>query len=869
MKHYIAENPELLSEWDHERNADICRFPESTSAGVDQKVYWICKQGHSWQATPANRWRGQGCPVCVGKTILVGYNDLGSTHPELVEEWHMSLNDSIFPTQVTSGSNRRVWWQCRACGYTWRTSVANRVRGTGCPTCAKQRQGETRVAQHIEQNGSFADHYPLLAAEWDTKQNAVSPNEVSMHSHSYAWWLCSACGHSWKTTVYHRTVRESGCPACSNKVVTRGNCLATTHPRLLLRWNDQRNTDITPYMVTAGSQKKVWWLCENHHEWECTVNAMVHGAQCPICCGQKVLSGYNDLATVNPRIASEWHPSLNGDMKPTQFTAGSSRMKVWWLCSRGHEYRARISARTHGTGCPICDKERKTSFAEQAIVFYLSKLVPVENRYLLRGRTEIDIYLPTLQIGIEYDGMYFHSTDQARLRERIKDAEIRECGVRLIRVKETSTATVDSDDIIFCVPDTNYRYLKSVLAKILRQIGISATDEFIDSISPVSDMPQIVSNYLHLEKENSLAAKDPHLAAEWHPTQNGFVTPELVSHASGKKFWWLGACGHEWQMSVDARSHGNGCPICAGKQVLIGYNDLETTHPAIAAEWDYAKNAPRVPTEVTYGSSKKVWWLCCEGHSYEATPSNRSLGKGCPICANVRKGATRHSNHIQQHDCLAVTHPALCYEWHHERNGAITPNNVTRGSEHKVWWLCANGHDYQATIANRVHGRGCPVCAGKKIVAGINDLVTKNPDLYADWDGDKNSEVPQLISPNSHKKVWWKCHVCGHQWQATIHSRNSGVGCPMCARKHTGMTHRTRALNIKGSLADRNPALAAQWHPVRNGALTPSAVTAGCDQKAWWVCPVCQYEWYASIGSRNRGHGCPRCCKQKGKTSLE
>lgn len=865
-KKFISENASLLAEWDWERNAAIGRFPETTSRGVDKKVHWKCALGHTWEATPGNRWQGQGCPICAGKSVLAGFNDLQSKSPTVAEEWHLIKNGDLLPTQLTYGSNKRVWWQCKTCGNEWQTSVANRVRGTGCPICGKVKQGAIKVQKHIEENGSFADRFPKLLQEWDYSLNEISPQDVSVRSHRRIWWKCEICNHSWGTTVYHRTVRNSGCPACANKTTTFDNCLATSHPDILTKWNYEKNTDITPQDVTAGSsRKKVWWICDKGHEWESTVTAIVNGGICPVCCGQKVLPGYNDLATTNPELAAEWHPTKNGELLPTQFTAGSSRENIWWLCSRGHEYQARIANRSHGSGCPICDKERKSSFPEQTIFYYLGLLTKAENRYLYEGKTEIDIYLPEYSVGIEYDGYYYHRGVDAQHKEAKKDNLLRSKGIRIIRVKEVKDLNNYSDieDVIYCKHDAGYQYLKGVIEKLILHIGLNVEEGFIDGIDINHATPIILSAYLQYEKANSLAVKSPDIAAEWHPSRNGCVTPEMVSYASGRKVWWLGKCGHEWQMSVDNRNHGMGCPICANKQVLVGFNDLQTTHSELALEWDYAKNVTVQPTEITYGSKKKVWWICSEGHSYQATPSNRAWGKACPICGQAKRARNKHLNHILKHDCLDITHPTLCTEWDYEKNGEVTPDMVTLGSDFKAWWKCENGHEYQSTVANRVAGKGCPICSGHKVVPGINDLATINPKLVEDWDYEKNTDDPHTSSPNSSKKAWWKCACCGNEWQAQIHSRNSGVGCPVCARTRITEGQRKRAIQKSGSLAEKNPLLSSQWHPTKNGEMTPTQITPGSDYKAWWICPDCGHEWAAAVGSRNRGHGCPRCSKKK------
>ena len=296
------------------------------------------------------------------------------------------------------------------------------------------------------------------------------------------------------------------------------------------------------------------------------------------------------------------------------------------------------------------------------------------------------------------------------------------------------------------------------------------------------DSSIIYSQYIEGKKQNSLAEKETELTKEWHPTKNGYLRPNMISFSSAKKVWWLGKCGHEWQASVDNRRHGNGCPICAGFQVLEGYNDLATIFPELAKEWCLERNGDLLPTQVTRGSRKKVWWICSEGHEYESSVSNRVFGRGCPVCGVRRRGELRIKNKIAKEGSLAETNQKLSSEWHPTRNGDLKPENVTRGSDRKVWWKCERGHEYEATISNRSYGKGCPICAGKKIVQGINDLATMNPKLASEWSYQSNQELmPVQVSPNSHKKVWWICDQ-GHEWEAQIKSRNMGTGCPICAK---------------------------------------------------------------------------------------
>lgn len=670
-----------MEEWDWKKNDDINIYPDSISIGSEKKIYWKCSQGHTWMAAPNNRKRGQGCPICAGRKVQIGYNDLAFKNPQVAAEWHPTKNGDLLPTQVTSGSHKKVWWLCKECGNEWETSVANRVFGKGCPICGRKKQGFTKEQNLVNQQGSFAFHHPDLLQEWDYEKNEVDPQRITKDSSRRVWWHCAICGHSWITTVSHRTKRNSGCPACANKITTIHNCLETTYPQVLKKWNYERNQTISPKDITAGSNKKAWWICEKGHEWEASVVSIVNGGVCPVCCGQRVEVGYNDLATKNPVLAKEWHPTKNGTLLPTQFTSGSSKIKIWWICAKGHKYQATISSRSCGTGCPICTKEQKTSFPEQAIFYYLGKITHVENRYLFDGKTEIDIYLPEFKIGIKYDGYYYHTGDKAAEKEYKKDTLLMRKGISIIRVKEVKNINEyqDNDKTIFCINAGNYSYLKEVIEKIIQRLPTSENDYVNLDIDVEHDSPIIMSQYIQVEKQNSLAVKNPELAAEWHPTRNGYITPEMVSYASGKKVWWLGNCGHERLAVIANRIAGNGCPICSNKKVLEGFNDLQTTHPQLVEEWDYTKNSSLLPKLVTYGSDKKVWWICSEGHSFQATISNRCNGKSCPYCSNTKV--------LKGYNDLASQYPDIAAEWDYNRNNE-TPDNVVAGSNKKVWWKC-------------------------------------------------------------------------------------------------------------------------------------------------------------------------------------
>lgn len=338
---------ELLMQWDTQRNLPVT--PDGISRGSKKKAWWRCPNGHTWQAAVHTRTgSGTGCPVCAGKVALAEENDLLTLYPDLARQWHPDLNGTLTPEQVLPGSHKVVWWVCEK-GHQWRAQIKSRVSGCGCPVCAN------RAIQREEND--LATQFPQLAAQWHpTKNGAITPHAVAPGAHRKVWWICPK-GHEWQATVASRTSCGNGCPVCTGKKVVSGqNDLASHFPAVAAQWHPAKNGTLTPQQVTPHSNRKVWWRCEKGHDYQAAVGARtVSGSGCPYCAGRKVLCGFNDLATLEPDVAKQWHPTLNGTLTPEMVTVGSRR-KVWWECEQGHVWQAVVYSRAgvQKSGCPIC-----------------------------------------------------------------------------------------------------------------------------------------------------------------------------------------------------------------------------------------------------------------------------------------------------------------------------------------------------------------------------------------------------------------------------------------------------------------------------------------------------------------------------------
>jgi hypothetical protein len=357
-----------------------------------------------------------------------------------------------------------------------------------------------------------------------------------------------------------------------------------------------------------------------------------------------------------------------------------------------------------------------------------------------------------------------------------------------------------------------------------------------------------------LTLDNTLLACFPAVAAEWHPTKNGTLIPAGISRGNGRKVWWQ--CSkdpaHVWRTSVTNRTGGGrGCPMCAG-HVATKTTSLRAKCPKVAQEWHPTKNGALGPGDVTPGSSRKVWWQCHKDalHVWQAVIANRTgEGSGCPACSGLV--ATWRTS-------LLVLFPRIAKEWHPTKNGRLVPADVRPGSPRIAWWRCRRdpSHEWKARVTDRAgpKKRGCPMCSGR-VATPATSLAAKIPEIAKQWHPTKNRGLgPGDVKPYSNRKVWWQCpRDATHAWRAVVGSRaGRRTGCPICSNK---------VATPATSLAARFPDLAAEWHPTRNGRLRPERVVAGGTRKVWWQCRADpSHAWRAQIGDRSRlGRGCPAC----------
>ena len=565
-----------------------------------------------------------------------------------------------------------------------------------------------------------------MLQEWDyEKKNSLSlfPDKLGSGSNKVVWWKCPQ-GHEYDMRVTQRS-RGQGCPYCSNTRVLAGyNDLATTNPEVLGQWDYQKNS-LKPEEVMHGSHETVWWICKAGHSYQQPINKKTsRNTGCPVCSGHLTVPGVNDFATVYPELAKEWHPTKNEGLLPSEISKKNGR-KVWWLCKYGHEWQATPHDRaTDNTGCPYCSKRRLTSFPEQAIFFYIKKLYPdAINRFrdIFDNGMELDIFVPSIRFAVEFDGATWHGTEEVHRREKLKYDICREKRITLFRVKErTGKEWRDVADTIYTIRKKSLEELQPVIQAIL------------DSIDPCSNM---------WTKRNPLCI-------------HSSVTVDLDRDAN------------------EIREYLTPIP-----------NSLVELRPDLIAEWNSEKNGNLIPELFGINSNDRVWWKCSKcGHEWKTTIIHRAgkRNSGCPECAKEQKGKTFTKRRVSERGSLAERNPSLAAEWHPTKNGDLTPADVTEKRFANAWWLCPKcGYEWEASPNNRSRGIGCPCCSGRVPKIGENDLKTLYPEIAKEWNYERNGTLkPEQFLPKSGKKVWWRCSVCGHEWETVIRNRTNGHGCP-------------------------------------------------------------------------------------------
>ena len=225
-----------------------------------------------------------------------------------------------------------------------------------------------QYVKHIKEN-NFTITRPELVKEWDyEKNNGLLPDCFSVGSNKKVWWKCLKCNSSYVATIFHK-IEGTGCPYCSGKKINETNNLKMKYPEIAKLWDYEKNKELLPENIYFSSKKKVWWKCENcgkSYKMQLCTRIKAKTNYCFECKHNHIgsknrtnsINKKGNLVDINSPLLKEWNYERNTSIKPTEITAKSG-ITVWWKCSEGHEWEAKVYNRTYGTGCPYCYQKKR------------------------------------------------------------------------------------------------------------------------------------------------------------------------------------------------------------------------------------------------------------------------------------------------------------------------------------------------------------------------------------------------------------------------------------------------------------------------------------------------------------------------------
>lgn len=298
---------------------------------------------------------------------------------------------------------------------------------------------------------------------WDYKKNIVNPLEVNENDTQKYWWLCKK-NHSYKKTINH----AMECPYCSGELLlTDFNDLKTKYPKLAKEFDCDKNK-ITPNKVSYKWTKSYHWNATCGHTFKQTINERIKNKyKCPYCTGKEILAGFNDIITLNPELSASWDYNLNTNIDITKIKPDTARI-VWWICKDGHHFKESIKTRFYeGEKCPYCLNETTPEIYPEKIIYYYVKQYFPDARINVKDvipNKELDIYVPSLKIAIEYDGESFHK----KLKKDIEKNEIcKQNNIEILRIREKHCPLMDKKYKNYRLKTKTFKELEKIIKKIL------------------------------------------------------------------------------------------------------------------------------------------------------------------------------------------------------------------------------------------------------------------------------------------------------------------------------------------------------------------------------------------------------------------
>lgn len=706
--------------------------------------------------------------------------------PFLMAQWDFEKNLEFDPNTITAGSNKRPFWKCKKCGYSWQASAKSRYTADGrCPCCESNKAIQPGI-------NDVLTHVPELTKYIDPDKNDF--DEIlheGLNSSKRIYLKCPDCGNEWNTEIRSQIKKDSGKYAivgcdCQPGFTTvqsidRPVRYVSDIPHLIRFWNIKKNT-LDPDKTTATSSKSAWWKCPDcGYEWESPIKERLRTTgKCPCCeLNIVIIVGINDVFTRFPMLKDTFNFEKNKDVDISSLRLRDAHNKYWWKCPDcGHEWYSALASRTR-----YIDGNIIVCRCQQCSTRDITKITPVASIPKLAKYWD---FKENKKEGLDINLTSAYSIDVAHWH-------CKKCG---------------------------YKWSSSIKSRMNAIDACPCCDSGKAIVTGINDVLTVIPDFADIYdfKENEAAGIDIHLF--------GIASKKVVHYHCHK-------CNYEWDGTICSRiiktKDSNtislrACPSCSNNRKRnVPYSQ---DHPELIPFYNTERN--NVPLENVTSQSARTdlfWWTCPDcGNDFESRihsmiGSIKNNSTGCPFCAHLK---------ITPSNSFAGKFPELLGEY--SADNIIDPYFVFPSSKTIVTWECQNGHTWNASFLVRSIGKGkCPVCNHIRVVKGENSFA----DIYGylvPFYSPNNLKAPDEIFYTSRNWVKWICPDCNEEYGAYISDMvNGNATCPYCSGR--------KAIPGKTSFAALHPDLMDEWDTIANYCLVdPDTILDSCKQNVWWTC---------------------------------
>ncbi len=801
---------------------------------------------------------------------------LRKLNPEAADMWAYDLNGELTPDNVGCRSDIEAYFRCLKNPkhvFKKRISKMTAEDGSsyGCIYCgshaSKVFAGETDLLTKC----------PEAHDMWDYEHNyGLDPTDLFPNSNKHAYFKCSK-GHNVKRKIMD-FYKSPKCPECEKEKTK----LIYQVPNTYLFWDYSKNIGKNLEVVINSASENAYFKCPNcGYGWNSYISLWRKNSYCS-CCGYDGSVGgiernlplieKNPIVTfrmANPEDAKIWNYEKNGDLTPDNVLYRSNR-KVYFKCKEGHEFKKAIYEMTtsdgKSRGCSHCKKTSIKARSGENDLFTLCPTAKEMWDYDENVGIDPETLLKSSGVEAHFKCLYGHKFVR-RIQQFTKHPKCPKCEF------------IENHSIVSSRPEMleYWDYEKNMLSPYevrpyskeevywkCKRCGhewsavIAHRATATKNKCPSCDMGRVFN-------ENQKNAKNfrnfnPEAAKLWIDELNNGLTPDNTAEKSGKIVYMqcINNPEHIYQHKVYniPEQKPYGCPFCLEERTkaIPGETDLFTVCDKARNMWDCEKNEDYDVSRIYPKLSDKVWWKCENNHSFERAINGFVISQECPECKKERY-------------CIA-NYPHMVEQWDFAKNGDIDINITSAYSDMTVWWKCKKcGHEWLTQISSRKASKGlCPCCENRTvIVEGITDLFSMVPDLKNDYDFERNVGVDiKTLSVTTSEQVWWKCHSCSYEWEASPYGRIKNEQgnyvirkCPACI----GFV-RTR------TYAEEYPELIGRFIEELNGCTLADLKGDDYKNTFWWHCDNCGEGFQAALSSLIRSidtqnKGCSYCAGKK------